>query len=214
VPAQEKLYVFYPATVRPQIIQDKIQECFSGVTVSVFGRLTDFTAKIELDPPDAILTKTPLILQIGNYTIAVQGSNNGKIEESYVLLSTDSVQDLATIAGEKVIGVIDILGRAGMNTFAAQFFPKIPKLKRVTKVEDLLPLLSFNMVSSILINTSSVKFFRKTSNLTFNETPLPETNIGIVALGIRNGCNADKSIGALKKLDKETSAFFEVDQWK
>ena len=212
--AQEKLYVFYPSTARPQAIQDKMQENFPGVTVTVFGRFNDFTTKIDLEPPDAILTKPALVKQLANYSPAVQGSRDGKTVETYVLLSINGPVDLSTVNAETVIGVFDILGRAGMNTFANQFFPTVPKLKRVTKVEDLLPLLTFNMAAAILIEDATVSFFKSTSNLTFSITPLPATTDGIAALGIRTGCKADKSAASLKKADKETSSFFKVDLWK
>ena len=51
--AEEKLYVFYPTTARPQTVQETLQEFFSGISVTVFGRYNDFSEKMATDPPDA-----------------------------------------------------------------------------------------------------------------------------------------------------------------
>jgi hypothetical protein len=212
--AQKNLYIFYPSIARPQTIQDKVEKVFQGTTVTVFGRYNDFSAKIELEPPDMVITKPMLIKQLNSYTTVLNGYRNGKNEDSYVLLSINQPVDLKNITSETLIGTIDIMGRNGMNTFVSQFFPTIPKLKRVTKMEDLLPLLTFNMTAAVLIQEPAVSYFKTTSNLNFNVTPLPETKDGIVALGVKNGVDPGKIIAALKSVDKEVCSFFEVDLWK
>jgi hypothetical protein len=212
--AQKNLYIFYPSIARPQTIQDKVEKVFHGTTVTAFGRYNDFSAKIEIEPPDMIITKTMIIRQLNSYTPVLHGYRNGKSEDSYVLLSINQPIDLKNITSETLIGTIDIMGRNGMNTFVSQFFPTIPKLKRVTKVEDLLPLLTFNMTDAVLVQEPAVSYFKTTSNLNFNVTPLPETKDGIVALGIKNGINPEKIIATLKFVDKEVCALFEVDLWK
>jgi len=212
--AQKNLYIFYPSIVRPQTIQDKVQKVFQGTTVTVFGRYNDFSAKIESEPPDMIITKPTLIKQLSSYTPVLNGYRNGKSEDSYVLLSINQPVDLKSITSETLIGTIDIMGRNGMNTFVSQFFQTTPKLKRVTKMEDLLPLLTFNMTVAILVQEPAVTYFKATSNLKFNITPLPETKDGIVALGVKSGVNSDKIVATLKSVDKEICSFFEVDIWK
>ena len=212
--AQKNLYIFYPSIVRPQTIQDKVEKVFHGTTVTVFGRYNDFSAKIGIEPPDMIITKTMLIRQLGSYTTVLNGFRNGKSEDKYVLLSINQPVDPKSITSETLIGSIDILGRNGMNTFVSQFFPTTPKLKRVTKMEDLLPLLTFNMTAAILVQEPAVSYFKATSNLKFNVTPLPPTKDGIVALGIKDGIDPGKTIVALKSVDEEIRAFFEIDLWK
>jgi hypothetical protein len=210
----DKLYVFFPTTARPQVVQEKLQQAYPGVEVTVFGRLNDFTAKIEIEPPEAILTKTPLIKQFDKYVIKVNGQRDGKSEEVYVLISIDQPLTPSKVTQETIIGTIDFLGRNGMNGFIQQFFTILPKIKRVTKVEDLLPLLTFNMSNAILVEESSVDFFKKTSNLNFAISPLPATKDGIIALGTKHDLQRNKIIDSTKKLGKDASSFFGVDQWK
>jgi hypothetical protein len=212
--SQDKVYVFYPTVARPQAVQDKIQKCVQGVEVTVFGRYNDFTTKMEIEPAQMVITKPALVEQFAGYEIKVKGSRAGKTDETYVLLSINNGVDIATVGTETVVGTIDILGRNGMNTFAKNFFPTIPKLKRVTKIEDLLPLLTFNMAVAILIQEPAIQYFKSTSNLNFAITKLPESKDGIVALAVKTGGSADKVASALKSADKELCSFFEVDLWK
>lgn len=212
--AEEKLYIFFPSTVRPQAIQDKMQQISQGTTITVFGRYTDFTAKIEMEPPDAILTKTSLVKQMNDYSVSLNGIRGGKTVETYVLLSVDTPVDLSTITSETVIGTIDFLGRTGMNDFVKKYLPVVPKIKRVTKIEDLLPLLSFNMASAILIEEHCVDYFKKTSNLNFVVTPLSSNDDGIIALAAKKDASIDKTTELVKKLGSDAKVFFSVDQIK
>ncbi len=212
--SQDKVYVFYPSVARPQTVQDKIQKSVQGVAVTVFGRYNDFTTKMETEPAQIVITKPSLIAQFSGYEIKMNGVRSGKTEETYVVLSIDGGIDPAAVGAETIIGTLDILGRNGMNTFAKQFFETVPKLKRVTKVEDLLPLLTFNMAAGILIQEPAVQYFKSTSNLNFTITKLPESKDGIVALAVKTGGNAEKVASALKSADKELCSFFEVELWK
>ncbi|MBN1576564.1 MAG: hypothetical protein JW913_08430 [Chitinispirillaceae bacterium] len=212
--AQEKLYVFYPTTARPQTVQEKMQEHFNGVSVTVFGRCIDMSEKVAAEPPDAVLSKPALIEQMGNYTIVLNGVRKGKTGATYVIMSINAPIDPKAVNAQTTIGAIDVLGRTGMKSFIGHFFPAEPKLKRVTKIEDLLPLLTFNMADAILVEDVFVNYFRSTSNLEFTVKPLSGATTGIIALGVKNNGNADKTVGALKKADKKLCALFEVDQWK
>lgn len=212
--AQEKCYVFFPTTARPQAIQEKIQASLEGVTVTVFGRLNDLNAKIEIEPPDAIISKPALIEQFTDYSVTLNGVRKGNIGETYVVLSIGTSVDAKAVGAETTIGVIDVLGRTGMKSFITQFFPVEPKLKRVTKVEDLLPLLTFNMAAGILIEDIFVNYFKSTSQLDFKIAPLSSAKSGIIALGVSKNGKADKTTAALKKADKTVCSIFEVESWK
>lgn len=161
-----------------------------------------------------LITKPTLIEQFRDYEIKVNGARAGKTEETYVVLSINNGIDLASVGAETVIGTIDILGRIGMSVYVKHFFAVVPKLNRVTKIEDLLTLLTFNMVSGILVQEPAVQYFKSTFNLNFIITKLPDSKDGIVALAVKTGGNADKVASALKSADKELCSYFEVDLWK
>ncbi len=212
--ADNKLYVFYPTLARPQAVQEILQQSLSGVSVTVFGRYNDFSEKVSTDQPEAVLAKPEIIKQLGNYSIALNGVRNGKTNNTYVLISVKEPIDLKNINSETIIGTIDILGKTGTENFIRDIFPEISKIKRVNKVEDLLPLLTFNMVSAVIIEEVFVKYFRSTSHLELGISPIPEVKSGIIAVGVRKESDIANELKTLKKHDRETGALFEIEGWK
>lgn len=215
VSAIEKLYVFFPSKFNSKLIQEIMSENIKDVNITVFGKYNDFINQTKTDPPDAVLTKTILIKdQLNNYEISLNGERNSKTDESFVILSTEKNISSDSVNSQTVIGVIDILGRAGMNTFAKNFFQAEPKLKRVSKLEDLLSLISFNMVDAILIEGAFLDYFKSTSQLKFNTTPLDSFQSGIVALAVKKGANTEKIIAGIKRNDKKVCDLFLIEKWK
>jgi hypothetical protein len=209
----DKLYAFYPTIVRSQIIQHNLMKACPNAEVMVFGRYNDFVAKIALDSPEAIITKTMVLAQMPGYSIKAAGSFKGSDAEPYVILSVNEKLDPSAATAETTIGIIDFLGRKEMAVFIAQFFSTAPKLKRVTKIEDLLPLLTFNMAQGVLISEREVSYFKETSNLNFVITPT-KFRVGIVALSVKNGTSSADIVKAIKTLNAETSAMLGATQWK
>ncbi len=211
----QKLYVFYPTTVRPYVLQAKLSEACPKIEITVFGRYTDFKAKVTMDQPDALLTKPEVLKQFPEYQKSLSGTKNNKDDEPYILLSVDKGVDAAGLGGV-TIGAIDFLGRKGMESLVASFFTSPPRIKRVTKMEDLLPLLTFNMVKAILICKDQKSYFKKKSQLRFVETPLRDVRVGIITLASKK--ESDQSsvqiINAVKKVSDDINSLFEVEKWK
>jgi hypothetical protein len=192
--ASEKIYVFFPSNINSQSMQDKMTDIIKGVNITVFGKYNEFISRINSEPPDAVITKTMLVKeQLGNYEIQLNGERKGKTVESYVILSTGEQFSVGSVNSETVIGVLDIMGRTGMSTFSKLFFPIQPKLKRVSKLEDLLSLLSFDMIAGIMVEDIFTEYFKATSQMQFNITPLKNANTGIVAFAVKKGGNAEKN---------------------
>lgn len=208
----ETLYVFYPTAARSQIVQKELSKACPGIEITVFGRYKDFRAKVGMNSPDAILTKDPVVRQIRGYLIKMEGIRKGAIDEPYVLVSADKKVDPGNIANTP-IGVFDILGRKGMKKFVSNYFTGAPRLKRVSKMEDLLQLLTFNMADAVLIPEIYVNYFKEISKLNFSVTRIPKMRIGIIALGVKQGKNASQTIKGLSGMDNKTKALVEVDDW-
>jgi len=211
--AGEKLYVFYPTTARQQVVQKALEESCPDIDITVFGRHRDFTTKIELEPPDAVLTRPELIKQITDYTIKVHAVRAGKTVEPLVLLSVDTKVDLSSSA-DMTIGALDFLGRTGMKDFVGGIISPTPRIKRVTKIEDLLPLLTFNMASAVLISKEEVKHFQELSNLNFAVTPLTNASAGLAACAVKDGADGTETVTAIKALKSDVSALLGVSGWK
>jgi len=209
----ETLYIFYPSTIRPVLMQQKMTESCPGIRIKVFGRFTDFETEVLADKPDAILTKYPVIQQIGGYSVALKGSRKGETEEAVILVSADEKIDLNTISSIS-IGMFDILGRDGMKKTAAGYFSVEPKLRLVSKIEDMLQILTLNMVKAILIPENHFSYFKELSDMNFAVTPLPNVRTGIIALALKEGGSAVLSVKALTEMDSKSMTMLEVDKWE
>jgi hypothetical protein len=213
----ETLYVFYPSVLTAASVQKKLSEACKGIEIMVFGRFKDFEEGVVKDMPDAILTKPPVIEQIKAYAVRLNGVRGGSAEESYVFLSVnlsvDKGGDLSSLSNMQ-IGIFDILGRKQTEAFAGKFLNPVPKLRRVSKMEDLLQMLTFNMADGILIPEIFVSHYKEISKLNFAVTPVPNMKTGILALGVRQGQEAPLIIKTLTSLDKQYMELLQVEQWK
>ncbi len=205
----EKLYVYYPSTMKSNVVQQKVQGVAGDVTVTVFGKYRDFAMKAAMDKPDAIMAKT--MGDLPGYSVGLNAVRNGSKTEKYVLLSVDTPVDISAITSTTVIGVVDYDTRNKMNTFVGSLLGVTSKVKHVTKVEDLLPLLTFKMAQGVIVPEADVEFFRKKSNLNFVTTPLTSSsNVAIVAT---NG-GGTSSLEVAKKVAEVVPGFMGSIEWK
>jgi len=209
----ENLYVFFPSPLHAKAMQDKLSQALPGIDVTVFGRQADFRKKVSMDGPDAILTKEPVIEHIGSYAIRLRGERGGSILDSYTFLSVEKGVVLSDTK-KLSVGVFDLLGRKDMKNLIGKYFKDLPHLKRISKMEDMLQLLTFNMADAILITEAHVDYYRKLSNLHFVMTPAPGMKIGILALASGKGKDAAQIIKAFTGMDANTKTLLEVDNWK
>ena len=213
--AGARVFVYYPSLARPLAIQEALAKKCPGLEVAVFGRLADLQAQVGKEPPQAILAQAAVLAQFPEYRARLQGTRAGAATEDYVLLSIETPVDVAAIS-KTSIGVVGILDRKEMDGFVSGLVAGSPKVNRVTKVEDLLPLLIFQSVSAVLVSEANMKEFQKKSQAKLVEVKLDKAKVGLVAAGIKGGsAEAEKEIlPALQALDAGTLALLGVDAWK
>jgi hypothetical protein len=210
-PGAESLYVFFPTTVRPHVLQKGLAG--TGLDVIAFGRFADFEDKAKSKPPDAILSLPEVIMNMEGYSVAVPGKRNGESREPYFLMGVEKAFDPSQIAGS-TIGIVDFLGRKGMQKFMADIFQPAPAFKTVAKVEDLLPLITFKMADGILVTQAQADYFRGISQLKFVLTPVPTAKAGTICLAVRKGAEAPKAMRTLKAMDPEMRKLLGDVKWE
>ena len=208
----DNLYVFVPTDVRAKVMQQDISTICPNVGVTVFGRGKDFRKQVKKSPPDAILSLLPVIDRSGNFETVMRGVQNGLTEESYVLVSVDKALDLGQIQTNK-IGVVDLLGRKPMGEFVSQLFQADIKLKRVTKQEDLLPLLTFGSVDGIFVSERLFRQIKNRSNLNLVSTSL-DIKVGLVSAALAGAEAKEKIVNCLKKFNAKLNGTLGVDKWR
>jgi hypothetical protein len=210
--AGQSLYIFYPSIVRPMVLQKMITDLYPGLTVVVFGRFQDFMDKTASDKPDVVITKPQVLPSIAGYKPRMDGIKNGQREEPYVLLSINK-GIVADSIPKIVIGTIDILGRKGTEDFVAKLLGQPAKINRVTKIEDLLPMITFSNVQAILVEEGYAGYFRKNSNIKFVETHAPGWLSGIAVCAAPGGESSEAIVQLVKKLPPEVLTILDISQW-
>ena len=209
------LFVYLPTDVRPNAFQKMLNSAIPSVDITVFGRIKDFQKNIKKQPPDAVLSYRPVIDNESGVSIGLQGTNKGNQDEEYVLISVGKNVEFAD--GKKLtIGVVDLLGRKKMPKFVSKLIPAAnsPKVKRVSKPEDLLSLLQFKVADAVLVPANDVNTFKSKSQLDLQVTPLSGAKVGLPALGFLSDTNKKMIQTAVKQLQGKVQDIMRVNSWR
>lgn len=205
----DRIYVFFPSMAKPNVVQAALQAKLAGNEVTVFGRLADFTSMVGQAPPDVILAPKVLADRFPEFKTFLRGSAKGANSEQAVLISTRPVP--ADALGTINLGVVGILDRAAMSGYVKGVVGAAPKLKLVTKVEDLLPLLTFGSADAVLVGQGQVDEIKGRSQAALQATPLENGTIGLVVAAAK-GPAAGTEAG-LKGLGTAEKKMLGVDSW-
>jgi hypothetical protein len=194
-------------------MQQKLSKACPGIEITVFGKYRDFSQSIKLNQPNSILAPARVIENLEGFQVALTGTRNGKPDERFLFVALDKNFNSGNLDGLS-IGMVNFLGRKGMKNLIAKNFPGAVKLKLVTKVEDLLPLLRFGMVKAVLVPKHFLDFFRVTSNLDFSITPSKKLRFNMGVIGINKDKSSEIILKEIKNLEANLSLMFGVDKWK
>jgi hypothetical protein len=204
---EPRLLVFLHVALKQRAFQSQLQGALPGVAVTAVGRTADFVRGLD-DRPDAVLT-LPVVLAAYHLAPTLQGLRKSSPDESYVLAGVDAAPDPARVA---TVGVIDLLGRDGMNAFVTDLLGTRPKVERVTKVEDLLPLLQLQRVEAILLPARLLGEVSAPSRLTLVPRELPH-RIGLPALTSLSAGGAQVA-QAVRHLPANVAGELGVNEWR
>ena len=202
-----KLLVYLHVAVKQRAFQSLLGAGLPGVDTTAVGRVADFERALQ-DAPDAVLT-LPVVLAAHGLTPALRGLTRGSSEERYALVGAGSPPDAAKVAS---VGALDLLGRDGTNRFVRRLVGAQARVERVTKIEDLLPLLQMQRVDAVLLPSRLVADLRSASRLALAERQL-ELTVGLPAVA-STGPGGAAVLGAIGKMPKDVSKLLGVEEWR
>ena len=208
--ARPTMFVFVQLDVKSGALEQALQKQLPGLALTVFGRFRDFQDGVATKNPDAVLAIAPL-LDLDHIKPTLQGMRGTKDTEPYLLVTPGPGG--RSLAG-KTVGIVDLLGRDGTQAFAAvAVATKDVKVKRVAKIEDLLPLLEVSAADAVLIPNSAVKRFTERTRLVLTVRDLPSARVGLPAVAVRNEKTRDAVTKAIHQLGPETMSLLGIDSW-
>jgi hypothetical protein len=211
--ARPKLYVYLHTETKAAVFDKLVQDRLPKLEVSVFKRFGDFEQAMTESPPDAVLALRPL-LDAQKLAPAVQAERAGKQTEPYVLLYVQPEMKTADLKG-KTVAVLDLLGRDGTERLAGKLLGAAGvKVKRVTKMEDLLSNLQLAAAHAVLVPARMLGVFQKRTELELHARELPGAALGLPAVAVLNAGAKAKIIEQVQQLAADINSVLGVDRWR
>lgn len=201
------LLVFLHVAVKQRAFQGELEGALGGISVTAVGRIADFDRALK-DGQDAVLT-LPVVLSAHGLSPKLQGQRGGSAEEKYSLVAVDAAPDPH---GVGAVGALDLLGRDGTNNFVQGLLGSKPKVERVTKVEDLLPLLQMQRVDAIVLPSRQFQEIKASSRLNLSHRELGP-GVGLPAVATV-GPAGPQVAAAVSKLPASLAKAIGVDGWR
>lgn len=184
-----RLHVFVPTLMRTRALEHHLRPGFPAVDVHVFARFADFASAVA-SRPSVTAVGLAASLEAAGLSPSWQGESGGATNERYVLLAQEGRTSLYD-ATQGEIGMVDVVGRRALPTLAQRMLglPEQPRVRRVLKLGDLLPLLSLGLSSGVLLPERFLPEMRSMSRLplTVHRPPTAMLRRTAVALGSSDG---------------------------
>jgi hypothetical protein len=202
-----RLLVFLHVALKQRAFESQLQAALPSLEVKAVGRLADFERALAAGQ-DAVLSLPPLLAARG-LSARLQGLRAGSADERYSLVGSVLAPDPVRV---NAVGALDLLGRDATNSFVFGLLGARPKVERVTKFEDLLPLLQMQKVEAILLPSRLLPEVKAASRLALAQRELS----GLVKLPAAAGVGAsgNDALLALSRLPSKVSRTFGVDEWR
>jgi hypothetical protein len=201
-----KLLVFLHVALKQRAFESELQAALPALEVRAVGRLGDFERALD-EGQDAVLS-LPALLSAHGLVGRLQGMRGGASEEKYSLVGVGTAPDPTRVAA---VGALDLLGREGTNAFVYGLLGSKPKVERVTKFEDLLPLIQMQKVDGILLPTRLLPDVQAASRLPLTQRELTKL-VKLPAVASVGAAGADV-LAAVARLPVKVSRTLGVDEW-
>jgi hypothetical protein len=205
--ANPRLLVFLHVAIKQRALESVLQGALPGIDVTTVGRIGDWERGLK-EGTDAVVALPP-VLSAYKLSSSLQGQRGGATEETYALVGVGAPPDPLRVV---TVGALDLLGRDKTNGFVREMLGASPRVERVSKVEDLLPLLQMQRVEAILLPTRLLDEIRTASKLALVAKNLAK-NVGLPA-GASVTSRGRQVLSALAKMSSYALRTLGVDSWR
>lgn len=202
-----KLLVFLHVALKQRAFENELKTALPNLDVKAVERLADFGRALD-EGQDAVLS-SPLLLASHRLDAKLQGYYAGSPDERYSLVGVGAAPEPERVAA---IGALDLLGRDATSTFVYGLLGAEPRVERVTKLEDLLPLLQMQKVDGILLPTRLVAEVQASTRLALEPRQLAMP-VRLPALA-SVGPGGAEAAAAVAGLPPNVSRSLGVDEWR
>jgi hypothetical protein len=201
-----KLAVFLQVDMPVLELQKILGRHLPGVAVQAYSRRKDLGESVQ-QWADGVLALAPVLGAL-RIPVVSQGLATRAPSEPYVLLSTTQISPTEVSS----VGFVDILGRRETTHFVHSILGSDPRIRQVSKLDDLLPLLQLGMAQTILVPGRLAATLMSRTRIRLVTITVP-TLVPLPAFGAVTGAGAQLA-AAVRKLPSTVSQRFGVEEWK
>ena len=155
----DTIYIFYPFISNTDSLQSLMKEELPNSKVIIFGKYSKLKTQIKTEVPDALISTQIVVDEFfSTNDTTLKGKVDNAFTESYSIISLFPIDTLKFETA--IFGAVN-QGDRSANKKQIQYLLdlEIKKLKRVTKTDDLLSLLRFNIIDFAIIKDTQLKSF-------------------------------------------------------
>lgn len=180
-----------------------------GIDVQVVGSSSGLPARLAEERPAAVMAAPPVLRSAGLEADLMAEGLEPRSPLYAVHFEDAGAKDLASAS----IGVVDGLGRRRTPVYMARLFDgRVPRFRRVPKVEDLLPLLQFGMVDVVLVRSPELEILKDRTQRTLRALPVREASQRL-AVAVLDPARGSAVRAALLDLPEETRTALGIASW-
>ena len=190
-PSGRMLYVHAPTGIDADGLRRGLSRHLRGVRVALFASESALRAQAAKSPPDGVLASPSVIASLGYPSrLRTERAASGR---TFYLVSKDEPLDRSRWA-KATVGIVSSRPRAAVAREVQRSLglSKPPSIRKVSKADDLLPLLQFRMVDAVLVEPARIARLKGRTKLTLASQKIVEpTNGASLAAGFANVASRD-----------------------
>jgi len=206
------MYIFYPFTTNQDSLSMTLKSKFPEHTISIFGKYSTLSKQISLNPPD-ILISNPIIIEKYDslFNNQLHGHRDTLKFEDYCLISFNEKYLNNRYLQNIKLGSVSYGNRADTKYLVETLLSQSGiSVKRVTKTEDLISLLRFNIIDCALVKKSECIKLKSYTKQNIFMRKIINKNIPIISIGLTERSN----VKAFIKSIEDINIYFGVNSWK
>ncbi|MCM8533324.1 MAG: hypothetical protein NE330_19300 [Lentisphaeraceae bacterium] len=199
VQAAEKMQVYTTSTIPVKEREKalKSDSSLQGTEVTVFGKFSEFASSLKSSKPKYLIVPSAFVEYNKDYKAVYQFAKGGQTHFKFIVLSAKDEWKKDNQAKGSV-GIVDELGRKQTSSFIKAQVGKFKRVKRVTKTDDLMPLLVLENANYIIIRPENYEILKAKFTAKTNQVGESQS-IGHPVICVLNG-TSDAEIEKLGKM--------------
>lgn len=206
------LYALAPSSIRARGLARMIGQTDPDVDVRAFRHFADLERALRTPSSGAVMALAPSLQALGANPV-LQGTLRGQATQQYLVVSRRPMthQDLATAR----IGVVDLVGRKRLPGFVSSILllERPPKIRRVTRADDLLSVLALGMADCVLLPEQELTALNRVAQLEVYTLRLDSARVGYTAIA-ELGPFQSNILTRLERLSKKVLKVLGIDAWR